>query len=280
VAGIAVVGNATHDVIETGLVGSRRAGGTVLYASIALHRLGHDVQPIGHAPLRAYLAARRAGLNRSRLRLALRATKFKNVYENGQREQWASAGVGTIEGPLNLTDHEAVLLGAVLGELPDRIELPEGPVLVDLQGQLRSLGETDLWGWQRVEPATPPELWPGVTHVRGSIEELAPWLSTRDPAQAARRLHEHVDRTAIVTMGSKGAVAYDGTLQRARPDPVDTDDPTGAGDVFDAGLLQALVHGRGLDQALNTACSAASRFLATGGGLNPNHFPPPASIEP
>lgn len=274
-ARVCVVGNATKDVNEAGLLAARRPGGTLLYASLALARLGHEVQPIGSAPLSAYLTLRRAGLDTSRVRLALRPTKFKNTYDGLERVQRARPGSKqAVDGTVDLEGYAGVLLGPVLGEIPADLLVPEEALtLLDVQGFVRRLGETDLWGWHEVRGGEPTDGLPDVDVLRGSLDELQPWLGVDDPSDAAEALRARSSALAVVTMGPEGAVAEDGTEYRAQPRPVDVEDPTGAGDVFDAALLHALLTMEEPDEALAFACGAAAAFLDQPGGVEPGRFP-------
>lgn len=274
-ARLAVVGNATKDVNESGLLASRRPGGTLLYASLALDRLGHEVHPIGYAPLTAYVAMRRAGLPLGDVRLALRPTKFKNTYQGFERDQRARPGPTRALGDADrLQDYDGVLLGPVLGEVPADLTVPEGPVtLLDVQGFVRRTGERDLWGWREVTAAEPREGLPSADVYRGSLDELETWLGTEDPRKAARELRALGSNLAVVTMGPEGALASDGTEHHAQPDTVDTDDPTGSGDVFDAAMLHGLLELEDASQALSFACGAAAAFLERRGGIRPARFP-------
>lgn len=262
-ARVCVVGNATHDLIRAGLIADRRPGGTLLYASLALDALGHDVQPAGNAPLRAYWTLRFAGIDRSNLSLAFPGTRFLNKYEEGRRTQWAREGPGrAIDDASILDDADGILLGPVLGEVPAELEVPEGvPCVLDVQGLIRSLGSSNVWGYQRVEVKDEAFALPDSTHVCASIEELEPLADTSDPETAARWLAEQARRPTVVTMGARGAMAVDGQTRRARLDPVPAEDPTGAGDVFDAGLLHGLLEGASLDRCLAIGCAAAGLFL-------------------
>lgn len=280
-AKVCVVGNATKDVNETGLLAERRPGGTLLYASLALDRFGHDVHPVGYAPLTAYLAMRRAGLPMRGVRLALRATKFKNSYDGLERVQRARPGPRhAVDGTEALEGYAGILLGPVLGEIPPDLAVPEEALtLLDVQGFVRQLGDKDLWGWREVLDAEPADGLPEVDVLRGSLDELTAWLETEDPRKAARALRARSSSMAVVTMGPEGALAQDGTEHRARPSPVDVEDPTGSGDVFDAAILHALLDGRDAGQALCFACGAAASFLERSGGIDPERFPTEAMAD-
>jgi hypothetical protein len=275
VARVCVVGNATKDVNEAGLWSTKRPGGTVLYASMALHRFGHEVQPVGYAPVRAYLALRRAGLPMGEVRWALRATKFKNTYDGFERVQHARPGPRHALGRAERLDgYAAVLLGPVLGEVPADLVVPEEALtLLDVQGFVRRLGEADLWGWRPITNGPPREGLPEVDVLCGSLDELEAWLGTGDPTEAARALRARSSGLGVVTMGPEGALAQDGTEHRARPDPVDAEDPTGAGDVFDAGLMHGLLETGDAAEALRFACGAAVAFLQRSGPIEPSRFP-------
>jgi sugar/nucleoside kinase (ribokinase family) len=75
-----------------------------------------------------------------------------------------------------------------------------------------------------------------------------------DPLEVGRRVAGDLLQWVLVTHGAKGVVAYgqDQTLKMPAPQvkPVDT---TGAGDTFAAGLVHALVTGKTMTEALETA---------------------------
>jgi sugar/nucleoside kinase (ribokinase family) len=84
------------------------------------------------------------------------------------------------------------------------------------------------------------------------------------PEAAVRMLGERF-RLACVTRGADGAVAVlDGHLETARPEPVDSSGPVGAGDAFAAGLLVALARGADLREALAAGCGLGA---AVAGGV-------------
>ncbi len=271
-ARVCVVGNATKDLNRAGLISARRPGGTLLYASLALQALGHEVHPMGHAPLRAYIWLRRTGVAMDELRLAWPGTQFLNEYDGQERRQWARPGPRqAISSPQRLHSYEGLLLGPVLGEIPASLEAPPTAVsLLDLQGSVRRLGSPNLLGWREIGHEDGSVPLPRTGHVRGTLEEVAALTGEDDPSSAAHALHERTGAVAIVTLGADGAVGVDGRhAVAARPPALAIDDPTGAGDVFDAGLLHARLGGEGLADALATACAAAGAFLGRSWGQDP-----------
>jgi sugar/nucleoside kinase (ribokinase family) len=75
-------------------------------------------------------------------------------------------------------------------------------------------------------------------------------------------------KVCIVTDGGNGSFAYDsinGKFLKAGILPVDAYERTGAGDAFGSGCLSALIHGKGLDEALLWGtCNSASVIGYTG----------------
>lgn len=89
-----------------------------------------------------------------------------------------------------------------------------------------------------------------------------------DPGEAARRLRDRFGaEAATVTLGARGAVGCDAAgLHRAPAPPVDAVDTTGAGDVFHAGYLFALLGGRPFPEVLAFANAAAALSCRALGG--------------
>jgi sulfofructose kinase len=98
------------------------------------------------------------------------------------------------------------------------------------------------------------------------MENESPWDALAAlPAPRARLL--------VVTLGSQGALARDGATGRIFASPgfrVEVRDTTGAGDVFHAGFLFALLRGTGAQTALrvaNAAAAASCRGFGAQGAL-------------
>jgi ketohexokinase len=86
------------------------------------------------------------------------------------------------------------------------------------------------------------------------FEAPEPFLRSLDPAA--------VPGLKVCTWGEQGAAALDngGRMQRAPAEPPErVVDTVGAGDTFNAGLIDALVHGRHVDEALSAGTRLAGR---------------------
>ena len=88
----------------------------------------------------------------------------------------------------------------------------------------------------------------------------------RTAEEAARAIHAKGVRNVIITLGSKGALIYDGTfteeISALRVKAVDT---TAAGDVFNGALVVALSEGRTMGDAVRFASKAAAISVTRAG---------------
>jgi len=108
-----------------------------------------------------------------------------------------------------------------------------------------------------------------------SADDLQPDVLS-DPFEAARRVFGPRLPAIIVTHGADGACAHtaDGQIT-ARTPPVQVIDATGAGDVFAAGLLEALCAGASLAASLSHACAWGARAVGLSSSA-PTDAPPDA----
>lgn len=103
--------------------------------------------------------------------------------------------------------------------------------------------------------------WPSPTYagpadvVVCSADDLAPEVLAT-PFGAASAVFGPRLSAIVVTHGAEGASAHSaGAVISVRPPPAKVTDSTGAGDVFAAGLLEALSAGAGMERALEQACA-------------------------
>ncbi|MEE9275941.1 MAG: PfkB family carbohydrate kinase [bacterium] len=87
----------------------------------------------------------------------------------------------------------------------------------------------------------------------------AAFTGAADSAEALRRIHALGPRVAAVSLGPRGALAFDGERLYDSPGfAVDAVDTTGAGDAFHAGFLFGVLEGRDLPGALRFANAVAA----------------------
>jgi sulfofructose kinase len=97
------------------------------------------------------------------------------------------------------------------------------------------------------------------------VEALFPGAA---PPHGVREIHRRYSpRTATVTLGADGAVGFDGgDVLHARGIRVAAADTTGAGDVFHAGFLFALLADRPFPEILSFSNAAAALSCRKVGG--------------
>jgi sugar/nucleoside kinase (ribokinase family) len=99
----------------------------------------------------------------------------------------------------------------------------------------------------------------------GSEPDLTPEFLA-DPWAAGRLIAGEALRWVVITRGPLGALAYGPGEQLAEPAPaVEVVDTTGAGDVFAAGLVHALVEGRAMADALRVAVAWGAESVRCSG---------------
>ncbi len=159
---------------------------------------------------------------------------------------------------------------------------------------LTSLGESfrpfqnHLVDWLKKNPTIKLAFNPGSWQLRAGVTGMQDILSltymiyvnreeamklTELPAETGDRdlliaLNKLGPKICVVTDGGKGAIAYnslDGKFFKVGILPVDPYERTGAGDAFGSGCLSAVIHGKGLDEALLWGtCNSASVIGYTG----------------
>ncbi len=111
--------------------------------------------------------------------------------------------------------------------------------------------------------ALPQEMMPLIDVLTPNETELALLSSTEDLTEGANRLLHQGIKQVVVTLGSKGSVAYtQETTVIAPPYEITAVDTTAAGDAFNAALVVAIGDGKKLADALSFA-NAAGALAAT-----------------
>lgn len=94
------------------------------------------------------------------------------------------------------------------------------------------------------------------------------------PVEAAAVLHSHGARTVIIKAGDQGCwLSDEGSLggaplqERIPALDVQAVDTTGAGDAFAAGLIAAIINGKGIQEACQAANQAGARVVAALGAV-------------
>ena len=125
------------------------------------------------------------------------------------------------------------------------------------------------------------ELYPNVEDLIRNVDYLivsrdfpSRLVSEPDLEQALRKMHRRYNcRLAAATLGPEGVLAFDGKqLLHVPAFRVPVVDTTGAGDIFHAGFIYALLQNWPLDRQLEFACAAAAlNCTAVGarGGIRP-----------
>src|SRR5437763_12351006 len=125
------------------------------------------------------------------------------------------------------------------------------------------------------------ELYPGVEALLKNVDYLitsrdipGTLASTDDLQKALTTVHRPLDcRLTAAPLGIDGVLAWDGSQFHYAPAfRVDTVDTTGAGDLFHAGFIYALLQGWPLQKQLDFACAAAAlncTGIGARGGIRP-----------
>ena len=118
---------------------------------------------------------------------------------------------------------------------------------------------TDPQGWPRDRVDAVRTCLPHVDTFFGNEVEICALAGIRNPVRAAERILEHGVEEVVLHRGAEGATWFRQGQQASEPGfRVPVDNPTGCGDVFNAGYLFAKLSGGTPDEALGlgNACAA------------------------
>jgi len=246
-------GNPVYDCIRTPTIttGERILSGCSTNGCLAFTRLGHSATLVGRVGTDYYdryqVDLRRFGILAA-TELCEQTGGFELIYDaRGERTLDVLGIAAPIEQvPALCADASAILVGPILQEtsfelIEDIRSASTAPLFLDPQGLLRRIG---LNG--RVEHFYPPEF-AQVAPLFDVIKanELETQVITGvdprvDGAEAARRLKALGCKIAIVTLAEAGSLIHDGHHLYSIPAfATDAQDPTGAGDTYMAGFIDA-----------------------------------------
>jgi sugar/nucleoside kinase (ribokinase family) len=267
---VVAFGNPVYDDITTPFVATdgRTLSGCSTNGCLALSRLGHRtalVGNVGHDYQHRFLAdMQRYGIE-PYVGLSEQTGGFKLVYDaSGNRTLDVLGCAGPIElVPSVCTDAAAIIIGPILQETPLALivqlqQTSRAPLFLDPQGVLRRMGAND-----RIEHVANPDLArivPLCTVVKANELEASviTGIHPREDALASvRSLRALGCRIAIVTLAEVGSVIDDGVRQYRIPAyATDARDPTGAGDTYMAGFIDAYL--RNPDDLYVAGCTGSA----------------------
>lgn len=94
-------------------------------------------------------------------------------------------------------------------------------------------------------------------------EEEALLFADTDSLEEAMRFIQSKAKTFAITLGSKGAIAFDGTTMHViEPNEVTAIDTNGAGDMFAGAFLYAITHGHDFSAAGRLASAASAKVVS------------------
>lgn len=149
-----------------------------------------------------------------------------------------------------------LMRGAAAAAILRRVKEAGGTTLLDIGW--------DHDGWSEATRRESQRLLPYVDIFIPNEMEAQGLSGKSDPLAAARGLADLSGGWTVVKLGSSGAVAAgpDGAVYRASAPRVDVVDTTGAGDAFNAGLIDALSRGASWPEVLRAACAVASTVVS------------------
>ncbi|KRT73590.1 MAG: ribokinase-like protein domain-containing protein [Deltaproteobacteria bacterium CSP1-8] len=249
---------------------SRQGGGQVATALVALSRWGLRAMYVGnvgddeHGRLSLFLL-REEGIDLSRARTV-----------PGAVSQFAVILVQGDSGERTILWERDARLRIRPGDIPREeirrsravfIDGHDVPASLESARVARGAGVPVVLDAEKVQEGT-EELLGLCDHIVAASSFVAHLFPGMDPASGVREIYRSFSpRTATVTLGGDGAAGFDGReFVHARGIRVEAADTTGAGDVFHAGFLFALLAGKPFPEILSFSNAAAGLSCRKSGG--------------
>ncbi len=249
---------------------SRQGGGQVATALVALSRWGLRTMYVGnvgedeHGRISLSLL-RDEGIDVSRARtISGAASQFAVILvqeDSGERTILWERDARIRIRPEEIPREEIRRARAVL------VDGHDVPASIESARAARGAGVPVVLDAEKIQEGT-EELLSLCDHIVAASSFLERFFPGADPARGVREIHRRFSpRTATVTLGANGAVGFDGEISvRAQGVRVEAADTTGAGDVFHAGFLFALLGGKPFPEILSFSNAAAALSCREVGG--------------
>ena len=95
--------------------------------------------------------------------------------------------------------------------------------------------------------------------------EAKTFSACEEISEAAKTLYQRTGQLVVITLGEKGAIAYDGNWYEAAGFPTEVVDTVGAGDSHVGAFIAARLEGLDITQALSFANKVSSHIVASKG---------------
>jgi sugar/nucleoside kinase (ribokinase family) len=269
-AKIAVIGHVAIDKIIDHDGERTQLGGPPTYTSVAFGVLGNDIHPITKLgediPRDLLHRLEELGINaRGMVAVGAKTTRFVLDYTKTKRSLEVESVCEEI-GPDSITDLPDVsLITPIIGELnEDAIDAIHSDVLaLDPQGFLRTLKED---GTIKLQPWRDNELIGRLSVMKASKEELTFITGEVDPRRGLERIMKLGAGVAVATLGREGSIVSEGgRLLKVPAYESDSQDSTGAGDVFLGAFMSEYLEGEDSAWCACMGSAMASLVVETSG---------------
>ncbi|WP_442591170.1 PfkB family carbohydrate kinase [Pedobacter sp. AW31-3R] len=270
---ICCIGHLTLDKVVTPYTSIHMAGGTSFYFSNAIRNMDTKyclVTAVAETEIASVEALREKGITVEVLPSA-HTVYFENIYghnlDNRTQRVLQTADSFSVEDlksiPAKIFHLGPLLAKDIPVELIQYLSL-KGRVSLDVQGYLREVKDTNVLAidWKEKKE--------GLQYVdilKANEHEMEVLTGSADIQESAYILHEWGVKEVVITLGSKGAVIYDGTtfytIRAYRP-KAETD-ATGCGDTYMAGYLYQRSKGKGIQESGEFAAAMASLKIESSG---------------
>ena len=253
---LACVGDNVVDVYPS--LGLMFPGGNAVNVAVAAHRAGVDASYLGAlgsdaAGRTVLMSLHQEGISLERLRVLEGPNAYCTINLVDGDRRFGASDVGVSR--LVLDDDDLTFLAT-----SDLVHTGDTSMI---DGQVRDIAERVPVSFDFAEQ--PEEYWIRLIDCVLIATFSATHLSDDDAGNFARRIFDFGPRIVIVTLGERGALAFDGETMHVARSSVSPVDTLGAGDSLIGTFLAGFLRGIGIGEALERgSVSAAATCLHNG----------------